>query len=184
MIAPSAPASLIPWRKRIGHLFERIGVAHQDHWRVLILGAETSDEVERSLQAGASMQSPFGRAPGPRRRRPSDRKGKAQLDNIGAGLRSARRISKLVSRSGSKPITYTTSPARFSARSLAKRAAMRALIYPSQIAGDREDIFVAAPAHIHDHRAALADLLGDIADAGERVRRLQRGNDAFEFVQS
>ena len=52
--------------------------------------------------------------------------------------------------------------------------------YP-KMTGDREDVFVAAAAHVHHDQPILAELLRDVAHARKRVRRLKRGDDAFEF---
>ena len=47
--------------------------------------------------------------------------------------------------------------------------------------GNREHIFVAPAAHVQDDQAVRSELLRHFPDAGERVGRLQRRDDAFEF---
>ena len=48
--------------------------------------------------------------------------------------------------------------------------------------GDGEDVLVAPAAEIHQHNAALSHRARDLADAGQRVGRFQRRDDAFEFA--
>ena len=46
--------------------------------------------------------------------------------------------------------------------------------------GDREDVLVAAAAEIHDDDLVLANGRGELDHLGQRMRRLERRNDAFD----
>ena len=47
--------------------------------------------------------------------------------------------------------------------------------------GDGEDVLVAAAAHVHDHQMVLRPLGRELDHLGERVRRLERRDDALEL---
>src|SRR5690606_32600364 len=86
-------------------------------------------------------------------------------------------------------VTSAPRPSRFSA---AKRRSMRVSKvipkYPrpcashlhAEMLGHREDVLVAAPAHVHDQKITLRQCWGKLADVGERMRRLQRRDDALQ----
>ena len=46
--------------------------------------------------------------------------------------------------------------------------------------GNREHVFIAAAAHIHDDESVFAKLFGEVIGAGQGVARFERGEDAFE----
>ena len=48
------------------------------------------------------------------------------------------------------------------------------------MAGDGEDVLVAAAAHVHDQQVVLGQRRRQLDDVGERVRRLERRDDALE----
>ena len=77
----------------------------------------------------------------------------------------------------------STPSGRFAATSPIKGEDGRHIVLKlhSQRAGHAEHVLVATSAHIHQDGAILAQLFGEIAHAGEGVRRLQRWDDAFQF---
>src|SRR5205085_10291674 len=62
--------------------------------------------------------------------------------------------------------------------------AMTDLERPSQLhpemGGDREDVLVAAPAHVHDHQMVLGFLRRELDDLSKRMCGFERRDDAFE----
>src|SRR5471030_2409830 len=91
---------------------------------------------------------------------------------------SALRISAERGRSGSPAVVYVTSPGRFSARSRANVFAIRLLSGKSLL--HRLHVLVAAPGQIHEQHCRRPELACDAHRVGDRVRRLERGQNALE----
>src|ERR1051325_4294130 len=78
---------------------------------------------------------------------------------------------------GSPHVTYAMSPQRFSARSWRKS-------FLTRFKGPHlRHVLVAAPAEIHHHDLPAADRAAVAQQPAERMRRLQRGDDAFRLAQ-
>ena len=50
----------------------------------------------------------------------------------------------------------------------------------AEMVGDGEDVLVAAAAHVHDDQMVARQGRRDLGDVGQRMRRLERRDDAFE----
>src|SRR5688572_14693338 len=86
-------------------------------------------------------------------------------------------------RSGSPAVTYVTRPVRPSLRSCVKRSSIRDMsAFPEDLlhAGD---VLVAAARQVDEQDRVLRKLLRDLPHVRDRMRRFERGQDAFETGQ-
>ena len=186
---PSTPAAAASLQKRLdAALIDEVVVAHQQDRRVVVAGllAEAAHHVEGAVDRHAGLERALARDLD--RRSVGHRIGErhAELDQVGAGRRQA--LQDLVADLGIGIAgrDVDDEPGALVGLELLETLGDAAHLRPScpmPALGDGEHVLVAAAAEIHHQQIVLGQRRRELGDMGQRMRGLERGDDALELAQ-